>query len=136
MNSSISSLSPRSSTTVCLMCGPARSDAPRRRSCLISKRGVARTLRVLPDSKGDDGEQKEAAVNEPTRQPHRSIFACITLVTLSAVGCASHGPLTPAKVAQAERAVEDAPQAGAPGRAPPACGPADAKLTAPPAWMA
>jgi hypothetical protein len=32
----------------------ARSDAPRHRSCLISKRVVARTLRVLPDSRRGD----------------------------------------------------------------------------------
>ena len=57
-------------------------------------------------------------MNEPTRPPHRSIFVCIALASLSAVGCASRGPLTAAKVAQAERAVEDAQQAGAAVSAP------------------
>jgi hypothetical protein len=57
-------------------------------------------------------------VNEPTLQAHRGIFLCITLAALSAVGCASHGPLATAKVAQAERAVEDAQQAGAAVSAP------------------
>jgi len=45
-------------------------------------------------------------------------FLCIGLAALSAVGCASHGPLASAKVAQAERAVEDAQQAGAAASAP------------------
>ena len=75
-------------------------------------------------------------MNEPTRQPHRSIFACITLATLSAVGCASHGPLTAAKVAQAERAVEDAQQAGAAGSAPLEFRTAQDKLKAAQAAMA
>jgi len=35
------------------------------------------------------------------------------LAAVSAVGCASHSPLASAKVAQAERAVDDAQQAGA-----------------------
>jgi len=57
-------------------------------------------------------------VNEPTPQAHRGIFLCLTLAALSAVSCASHGPLATAKVAQAERAVEDAQQAGAAVSAP------------------
>jgi len=62
-------------------------------------------------------------VNEPTPQAHRGIFlcltlACLTLAALAAVSCASHGPLATAKVAQAERAVEDAQQAGAAVSAP------------------
>jgi len=75
-------------------------------------------LRGLPDSTRGDTEQKEADVNEPTRQPHRSLFVCLTLAAVAAVGCASHGPLATAKVAQAERAVEDAQQAGAAVSAP------------------
>jgi uncharacterized protein YqfA (UPF0365 family) len=42
----------------------------------------------------------------------------MTLAALSLVGCASHGPLANAKVAQAERVVDDAQQAGAAVSAP------------------
>jgi hypothetical protein len=57
-------------------------------------------------------------MDESTRRPYRGLFVCLTLATLSAVGCASHGPLATAKVAQAEQAVEDAQQAGAAVSAP------------------
>jgi hypothetical protein len=57
-------------------------------------------------------------VDEPTRQPHRGRLFWIALATLSVVGCASHGPLASAKVTQAERAIEDAQQAGAAVSAP------------------
>jgi len=40
------------------------------------------------------------------------------IVALSAVGCSSHNPLVSAKLAQAERAVDEAQQAGAAVRAP------------------
>ena len=43
----------------------------------------------------------------------RTVLVSIALGAVSAVGCASHGPLASAKVAQAERAVDDAQQAGA-----------------------
>jgi Domain of unknown function (DUF4398) len=75
-------------------------------------------------------------VNEPTRPPHRSIFVCIALAALSAVGCASRGPLTAAKVAQAERAIEDAQQAGAAVSAPLEFRTAQDKLKAAQAAMA
>jgi uncharacterized protein YqfA (UPF0365 family) len=64
-------------------------------------------------------------VDEPTRQPYPGRlfwFALAALsmafAALSVVGCASHGPLAGAKVAQAERAVDDAQQAGAAVSAP------------------
>jgi cytochrome c biogenesis protein ResB len=57
-------------------------------------------------------------VSESTRRPYRSMFFCVVLAALSAVGCASHRPLATAKVTQAERAVEDAQQAGAAVSAP------------------
>ena len=47
------------------------------------------------------------------RPLYRTALVSIALATVSAVGCASHGPLASAKVAQAERAVDDAQQAGA-----------------------
>jgi cytochrome c biogenesis protein ResB len=57
-------------------------------------------------------------VSESTRRPYRSMFFCVVLAALSAVGCASHRPVATAKVTQAERAVEDAQQAGAAVSAP------------------
>lgn len=42
----------------------------------------------------------------------------IALAAVSVVGCAGHGPLASAKIAQAERAVDDAQQAGAGVSAP------------------
>ena len=47
------------------------------------------------------------------RSLSRTVLVSIALAAVSAVGCASHGPLASAKVAQAERAVDDAQQAGA-----------------------
>lgn len=52
-----------------------------------------------------------------TRQFHLGILCCIVLAA-SALGCASRGPLATAKVTQAERAVDDAQQAGAAVSAP------------------
>ena len=64
-------------------------------------------------------------VDETTRKPYPGRFfwmalaaMAMSLAALSLVGCASHGPLANAKVAQAERVVDDAQQAGAAGRAP------------------
>jgi len=57
-------------------------------------------------------------VGDYTRKPHLDRVAGATLVALVAVGCASHGPLATAKVSQAERAVEEAQQAGAAASAP------------------
>ena len=57
-------------------------------------------------------------MDAPRRRLSRSTLCCAAVVALSAVGCASHGPLANAKVTQAERAVEDAQQAGAAVSAP------------------
>ena len=51
------------------------------------------------------------------------------LTALVAVGCASHAPLANAKLSQAERAVEDAQQAGAAASAPLEFRTAQEKLT-------
>ena len=51
------------------------------------------------------------------------------LTALVAVGCASHAPLANAKLSQAERAVEDAQQAGAAASAPLEFRAAQEKLT-------
>ncbi len=64
-------------------------------------------------------------MDESTRKPYPGHFfwmalavMAISLAALSLVGCASHGPLANAKVAQAERVVDDAQQAGAAVSAP------------------
>jgi Domain of unknown function (DUF4398) len=57
-------------------------------------------------------------VDEPAREFHPVRLLCIVLAAASAVGCANHKPLMGAKVAQAERAVEEAQQAGAAINAP------------------
>jgi Domain of unknown function (DUF4398) len=44
---------------------------------------------------------------------HRVRLSWLVLVAVAAVGCASHKPLMSAKLAEAERAVEEAQQAGA-----------------------
>ena len=54
----------------------------------------------------------------PRRPAARTTYTRTALVSIAVavvwgVGCASHGPLASAKVAQAERAVDDAQQAGA-----------------------
>jgi hypothetical protein len=56
-------------------------------------------------------------VHEPTRHAFRGAV-WVALAALSIVGCAKHGPLASAKVSQAERAVEEAQQAGAAISAP------------------
>jgi len=85
----------------------------------MMKQSVERDVRFLPDDeRAARAVEEEAAVDEPTRHPYRSGFFCIALAALAAVGCASHGPLADAKVSQAERAVEEAQQAGAAVRAP------------------
>jgi hypothetical protein len=75
-------------------------------------------------------------VDEPTRQPYRGRFFWITLAALSVIGCATHGPLASAKVAQAERAIDDAQQAGAAVSAPLEFRTAQDKLKAAQAAMA
>jgi len=60
----------------------------------------------------------------------------ITLAALSVIGCATHGPLASAKVAQAERAIDDAQQAGAAVSAPLEFRTAQDKLKAAQAAMA
>ena len=57
-------------------------------------------------------------MGDHTRQPHLARVAGSALAALVAGGCASHGPLANAKVSQAERAVEEAQQAGAAVGAP------------------
>ena len=64
-------------------------------------------------------------MDESTRKPYPGRFfwmalaaMAMTLAALSLVGCASHEPLANAKVAQAERVVDDAQQAGAAVSAP------------------
>ena len=52
-------------------------------------------------------------MNHPTRPRSWTRVVWIGLAAASVVGCASHGPLASAKVTQAERAVDDAQQAGA-----------------------
>jgi uncharacterized protein DUF4398 len=74
-------------------------------------------------------------VNDHTRQPSCSrgvgiALAAFSLTALSLVGCASHGPLASAKVSQAERAVDEAQQAGAAVSAPVELRAAQDKLTA------
>ncbi len=75
-------------------------------------------------------------MDEPTRQPYRGRFLWITLAALSVIGCATHGPLASAKVAQAERAIDDAQQAGAAVSAPLEFRTAQDKLKAAQAAMA
>ena len=75
-------------------------------------------------------------MDERTRQPYRGRPFWITLAALSVVGCASHGPLASAKVAQAERALDDAQQAGAAVSAPLEFRTAQDKLKAAQAAMA
>ena len=62
--------------------------------------------------------KEEGPVHASRRRLFRSTLCCAALVAMSAVGCASHRPLASAKVTQAERAVEDAQQAGAAVSAP------------------
>jgi hypothetical protein len=57
------------------------------------------------------------------------------IVALSVIGCSSHNPLVSAKLAQAERAVDEAQQAGAAVRAPVEFKNARDKLTAAQAAM-
>ena len=57
-------------------------------------------------------------MGDHTRQLLLGGVAITALAALVAVGCASHGPLANAKVSQAERAVEEAQQAGAAASAP------------------
>jgi len=73
-------------------------------------------------------------VNAPTRQLSRGrsvriALAASSLAALSIVGCARNGPLASAKVSQAERAVDEAQQAGAAVRAPLELRAAQDKLT-------
>ena len=64
-------------------------------------------------------------MDESTRKPYPGRFfwmalaaMAMTLAALSLVGCARHEPLANAKVAQAERVIDDAQQAGAAVSAP------------------
>ena len=73
-------------------------------------------------------------MNDLTRQPSSGRGVWITLAgsltVLSLAGCASHAPLVSAKVSQAERAVDEAQQAGAAVSAPVEFKTAQDKLTA------
>jgi uncharacterized protein DUF4398 len=60
-----------------------------------------------------DAAPGRAFVNQPTRPHDWMRLVWFGLAAASVVGCASHAPLASAKVAQAERAVDDAQQAGA-----------------------
>jgi hypothetical protein len=60
-----------------------------------------------------DAAPRRVLVKHPTRPRNWTRFVWIGLAAVSVVGCAGHGPLASAKVAQAERAVDDAQQAGA-----------------------
>ena len=68
-------------------------------------------------------------MNEHAR-PYRGGVVCFVFAALVTVACASHGPLASAKVSQAERAVEEAQQAGAAVSAPAELRAAQDKLTA------
>jgi Domain of unknown function (DUF4398) len=57
-------------------------------------------------------------VNKPTRRFHRVLLLWVVLTVVWAAGCASHKPVMSAKLAQAERAVDEAQQAGAALSAP------------------
>lgn len=57
-------------------------------------------------------------MNEPTRRFHRVLLLWVVLTVIWAVGCASHKPVVSAKLAQAEREIDEAQQAGAAISAP------------------
>lgn len=57
-------------------------------------------------------------MGDHTRQPSLVRVVSAAFAALVVVGCASHGPLATAKVSQAERALEEAQQAGAAASAP------------------
>ena len=57
-------------------------------------------------------------MNKPTRPYDRIRLLWIVLAAVTVVGCANHKPVMGAKLAQAERAVDDAQQAGAAIHAP------------------
>jgi hypothetical protein len=78
---------------------------------------------------------RRPTVNAWTRPFHLGILCCI-VIAASAMGCASHRPLATAKMTQAERAVEDAQQAGAAVSAPVEFRTAQEKLKAAQADMA
>jgi hypothetical protein len=75
-------------------------------------------------------------VNEQARGFLRVRLFSIGLAALSAVGCASHKPLASATLSQAERAVDEAQQAGAALGAPAEFKTAQDKLKAAQASMA
>jgi hypothetical protein len=75
-------------------------------------------------------------VNEHARRFFRVRLFSIQLAALAAVGCASHKPLANATVTQAERAVNEAQEAGAAVSAPAEFKTAQDKLQAAQAAMA
>jgi hypothetical protein len=99
--------------------------------------GFIRISRRCFESRRESGARnpRRPTVDTWTRQFHLGIVCCIVLAA-SALGCASHRPLAIAKVTQAERAVEDAQQAGAAVSAPVEFRTAQEKLKAAQADMA
>jgi hypothetical protein len=86
-------------------------------------------------SRGATPEER-STVNEQARCFLRVRLFSIGLAALSAVGCASHKPLASATITQAERAIDEAQEAGAAISAPAEFKTAQDKLKAAQASMA
>src|SRR5262247_2384216 len=71
-----------------------------------------RAIRALPDV-ALRRPMKRSTVNESTRRIHVVRLLGIAFATVLAVGCSPHRPMVAAKLAQAERAIDEAQQAGA-----------------------
>jgi len=74
-------------------------------------------MRVLPDL-GAAGHARRPAVELKRVLGTVLVALSAVVLALSTIGCSSHNPLVGAKLAQAERAVDEAQQAGAAVRAP------------------
>ena len=86
-------------------------------------------------SRGATPEER-TTVNQQARRFLRVRLFSIGLAALSAVGCASHKPLASATITQAERAIDEAQEAGAAISAPAEFRTAQDKLKAAQASMA
>jgi len=86
-------------------------------------------------SRGATPEER-TTVNQQARRFLRVRLFSIGLAALSAVGCASHKPLASATITQAERAIDEAQEAGAAISAPTEFKTAQDKLKAAQASMA
>ena len=86
-------------------------------------------------SRGATPEER-TTVNQQARRFLRVRLFSIGLAALSAVGCASHKPLASATITQAERAIDEAQEAGAAISAPAEFKTAQDKLKAAQASMA